>query len=284
MACYLRIEEYCKKQTELRNTRTGLPTPSATNDGIAVELQSVQPKSESETTPFAFERADIAWSDTGENKLHDITLRVGPGVTMLIGPVGSGKSTLLSSLVGETVVKSGDVRVADSQLAYCSQVPWIINDTVRQNIILGSLFDPKWYEVATWACGLKDELSNMPGGDLYHAGANGLLLSGGQKQRIALCRAIYSRKRLMVLDDVFKGLDSNNTSMVATRLFGPGGYCRRYGVTVLLATHTGKFGMFAFSNAKLMYIHIGKNIYSNMQMRLSFSKEAESCRTGRSEK
>ncbi|KAL3249338.1 hypothetical protein ABHI18_011650, partial [Aspergillus niger] len=167
MACYLRIEEYCKKQTELHNTRTELPTPSATNDGIAVELQSVQPKSESETTPFSFERADIAWSDTGENKLHDITLRVGPGVTMLIGPVGSGKSTLLSSLLGETVVRSGDVRVADSHLAYCSQVPWIIDDTVRQNIILGSLFDSKWYEVATWACGLKDELSNMPGGDLY---------------------------------------------------------------------------------------------------------------------
>ncbi|RDK41147.1 P-loop containing nucleoside triphosphate hydrolase protein [Aspergillus phoenicis ATCC 13157] len=238
MACYLRIEEYCKKQTELHNTRTGLPTPSATNDGIAVELQLVQPKSESETSPFSFERADIAWSDTGENKLHDITLRVGPGITMLIGPVGSGKSTLLSSLLGETVVRSGDVRVADSQLAYCSQVPWIFDDTVRQNIILGSLFDPKWYEVATWACGLKDELSNMPGGDLYRAGANGLSLSGGQKQRIALCRAIYSRKRLMVLDDVFSGLDSNNTSMVATRLFSPGGYCRRYGVTVLLATHT----------------------------------------------
>lgn len=88
----------------------------------------------------------------------------------------------------------------------------------------------------------------------------------------------------MVLDDVFSGLDLNNTSMIATRLFGPGGYCRRYGVTVLLATHTGKFGVFDFSNAKLMYIYIGKNIYSNMQMRLLFSKEAESCRTGCSKK
>lgn len=194
MACYLRIEEYCKKQTELHNTRTGSPAPSATNDGIAVELQSVQPKSESETTSFSFERADIAWSDTSENKLHDITLRVGSEITMLIGPVGSGKSTLLSSLLGETVVSSGDVRVADSQLAYCFQVSWILDDTVRQNIILGSLFNSKWYEVATWACGLKDELSNMSGGDLYRAGANGLSLSGGQKQRIALCRAIYSRK------------------------------------------------------------------------------------------
>ncbi|KAI3011010.1 hypothetical protein CBS147346_1211 [Aspergillus niger] len=271
MACYLRIEEYCKKQTELHNTRTGLPTPSATNDGIAVELQLVQPKSESETSPFSFERADIAWSDTGENKLHDITLRVGPGVTMLIGPVGSGKSTLLSSLLGETVVRSGDVRVADSQLAYCSQVPWIFDDTVRQNIILGSLFDPKWYEVATWACGLKDELSNMPGGDLYRAGANGLSLSGGQKQRIALCRAIYSRKRLMVLDDVFSGLDSNNTSMVATRLFSPGGYCRRYGVTVLLATHTDEIVILEGgrivqngSSEKVMQLHKPASVHRSL--------------------
>lgn len=194
---------------------------------------------------------------------------------MLTGPVGSGISTLLSSLLGETVVNSGDVRIADSRLAYCSQVPWIINDTVRQNIILGSPFDPKWYEVAIWACGLKEELSNMPDGDLYRAGTDGLSLSGGQKQRIALCRAIYSRKRLVVLDDIFSGLDPNNTNMIATRLFGPGGYFPKSGVTVLLATHTGKF-VTSFSNAKIMYSYIGKNACSNMQMRSSFSKEAES--------
>ncbi|PWY82697.1 ATP-binding cassette transporter [Aspergillus eucalypticola CBS 122712] len=238
MACYLRIEEYCAKQSELFSTCTGAPTSSSTHVDIAVELQSLQPKSGSENVPISFERANIAWSKSGENKLHDITLRVRPGVTILTGPVGSGKSTLLSSLLGETVVRSGDVQIADSRLAYCSQVPWIIDDTVRQNIILGSLFDPKWYEVAIWACGLKEELSNMPGGDLYRAGTDGLSLSGGQKQRIALCRAIYSRKRFVVLDDVFSGLDPNNTSMIATRLFGQGGYIRKYGMTVLLATHT----------------------------------------------
>ncbi|GAT28046.1 ATP-binding cassette transporter [Aspergillus luchuensis] len=245
MACYLRIEEYCAKQSELLGTCTGSPTPSSIHVEIAVELQSLQPKSGSENVPISFERANIAWSKSGENKLHDITLRVGPGVTMLTGPVGSGKSTLLSSLLRETVVTSGDLRIADSRLAYCSQVPWIIDDTVRQNIILGSRFDPKWYEVAIWACGLKEELSNMPDGDLYRAGTDGLSLSGGQKQRIALCRAIYSRKRLVVLDDVFSGLDPNNNSMIATRLFGPGGYFRKYGMTVLLATHTDRLLQYA---------------------------------------
>ncbi|OJJ78094.1 hypothetical protein ASPBRDRAFT_50885 [Aspergillus brasiliensis CBS 101740] len=237
MACYLRIEEYCENETGMLSTRTVSPTPSVTSDNIAVELQSFQPKSESEIVPICFERANIAWSQSGECKLHDITLCVKPGVTMLIGPVGSGKSTLLSSILGETVVKSGDMRVADRQVAYCSQVPWIANETVRQNIILGSPFDSKWYDFAIWSCGLKEELSNMPGGDLYRAGTDGLSLSGGQKQRVALCRAIYSRKRLVVLDDVFSGLDSNNISTIAARLFGPDGYFRNTGMTVLLATH-----------------------------------------------
>ncbi|GKZ28060.1 hypothetical protein AbraCBS73388_009817, partial [Aspergillus brasiliensis] len=143
MACYLRIEEYFEKETGMLTTRTVSPTPSVTSDNIAVELQSLQPKSEIEIVPISFERANIAWSQSGECKLHDITLCVKPGVTMLIGPVGSGKSTLLSSILGETVVKSGDMRVADRQVAYCSQVPWIANETVRQNIILGSPFDSK---------------------------------------------------------------------------------------------------------------------------------------------
>ncbi|XRM42747.1 hypothetical protein ABZX51_005956 [Aspergillus tubingensis] len=239
MSCYLRIEEYCEKEPAGLITHTASsPVLSLTDDDRDVELRSFQPKSEYSATPVSFERANVGWAKAGDNKLHDITLRVGSGVTLLIGPVGSGKSTLLCSLLGETVIKSGDVRVADHQMAYCSQVPFIINDTVRQNITFGSPFDPKWYEFAIWACGLKEDLSDMPGGDLYRAGTDGLSLSGGQKQRVALCRAIYSRRRLVVLDDVFSGLDSNNIRTISTRLFGPNGYFRRPGMTVLLATHT----------------------------------------------
>ncbi|GKZ81373.1 hypothetical protein AnigIFM56816_005888 [Aspergillus niger] len=239
MSCYLRIEEYCEKQPTGTTTCTASsPVLPTATDECGVELQSFRPKSElRSSSPVCFAKANIAWSKAGEDKLHDITLGIGPGVTMLIGPVGSGKSTLLSTFLGETVIRSGHVRVADTEFAYCSQVPWIINDTVRQNIILGSPFDSKWYDFSTWVCGLKEELSNMPGGDLYRAGTDGLSLSGGQKQRVALCRAIYSRRGLVVLDDVFSGLDSNNISTISTRLFGPDGYFRRSGAIVILATH-----------------------------------------------
>ncbi|RAK90075.1 P-loop containing nucleoside triphosphate hydrolase protein [Aspergillus costaricaensis CBS 115574] len=226
MSCYLRIEEYCEKEpTGLVTHTASSPVLSLTDNDWDVELRSFQPKSEYSATPVSFERANVGWAKAGENKLHDIVS-------------DRGLPCLLDHLLGETVIKSGDVRVADHQMAYCSQVPFIINDTVRQNITFGSPFDPKWYEFAIWACGLKEDLSDMPGGDLYLAGTDGLSLSGGQKQRVALCRAIYSRRRLVILDDVFSGLDSNNIRTISTRLFGPNGYFRRPGMTVLLATHT----------------------------------------------
>ncbi|OOF98777.1 hypothetical protein ASPCADRAFT_394152 [Aspergillus carbonarius ITEM 5010] len=238
ISCYHRIEEYCLKAPVSSSNASTSAMPSATPGDTVIELKAFSSRPRSDNSPISFEHAIIAWTEDGENKLHDIDLAVTSGITMLIGPVGSGKSTLLSSVLGETVTKSGQIRVTTSRLAYCPQVPWIFNDTIRQNIIVGSEYDSKWYEFAIWACGLKQDFSSMPGGDLYRAGTDGLALSGGQKQRIALCRAIYSRKNIVILDDVFSGLDSNNISAIATRLFGQNGYFRTSGMTVLLATHT----------------------------------------------
>jgi ABC-type multidrug transport system ATPase subunit len=68
-------------------------------------------------------------------------------------------------------------------------------------------------------------------------GSAGISLSGGQKQRVALARALYSRKKLVILDDVFSGLDAETEEQVFTRLFGAKGLFRKMGTTVLLVTH-----------------------------------------------
>ena len=68
-------------------------------------------------------------------------------------------------------------------------------------------------------------------------GSAGISLSGGQKQRLALARAIYSRKRLVMLDDIFSGLDAETEEHIFTALLGKEGLFRTMGTTVLLATH-----------------------------------------------
>lgn len=68
-------------------------------------------------------------------------------------------------------------------------------------------------------------------------GSAGISLSGGQKQRLALARAVYARKEIIILDDVFSGLDAETEDHVFTRLFGAEGLLRQMGTTVLLVTH-----------------------------------------------
>ncbi|KAL2884121.1 hypothetical protein SGCOL_000058 [Colletotrichum sp. CLE4] len=53
-----------------------------------------------------------------------------------------------------------------------------------------------------------------------------------------LARAVYSRHRVMVLDDVFSGLDSKSISQISSRLFSKEGHIRRNEISVILATHT----------------------------------------------
>jgi ABC-type multidrug transport system fused ATPase/permease subunit len=71
-----------------------------------------------------------------------------------------------------------------TSVAYCPQTPWIMNDTIRQNIVGPAAYDPKWYNFVIRACALESDFENIAGGDLSKAGSSGITLSGGQKQRI----------------------------------------------------------------------------------------------------
>lgn len=68
-------------------------------------------------------------------------------------------------------------------------------------------------------------------------GSSGISLSGGQKQRLALARAVYARKDVIMLDDVFSGLDADTEERIFTRLLSRQGLFRKLGTTVLLVTH-----------------------------------------------
>ncbi|KAJ0278979.1 hypothetical protein COL940_006953 [Colletotrichum noveboracense] len=75
-------------------------------------------------------------------------------------------------------------------------------------------------------------------GDLTLVGSQGGNLSGGQKQRIALARAVYARKRIVILDDIFSGMDARTAHHVSTCLIGRDGLLRRQGASVIIATHS----------------------------------------------
>lgn len=112
----------------------------------------------------------------------------------------------------------------------------IQNATIRQNILGPLEYDEKWYKFTISACGLERDLETIPGGDSIVTGSSGIALSGGQKQRIALARAVYSKLEVVVLDNIFSGLDSNTTTFVRDRLFGVSGHFRKSRRSLIFAT------------------------------------------------
>jgi ABC-type multidrug transport system fused ATPase/permease subunit len=57
----------------------------------------------------------------------------------------------------------------------------------------------------------------------------------------AIARAVYSKKSVCILDDVFSGMDATTEHGVFNRLLGSGGLLRNDRVTVIVATHAGQF-------------------------------------------
>ena len=162
-------------------------------------------------------------------------------VLAVCGPVGAGKSTLINGILGEARAVGSTEIVVNGQVAYVPQTPFIMNRSVRENILFGRSFDPDWYRRVLDACCLGPDLEQLgKTGDRTEIGERGVTLSGGQKQRIGLARAAYARAALVVLDDPFSALDAGTGREVFDRLIAANDALLR-GAAALLVTHAPHF-------------------------------------------
>lgn len=210
------------------------------------------------TNAASFQNASFSWTADKEPVLRDISLTVPRGsFTMLIGPSGCGKSTLLKALLGEIPCAEGKVELSLTSVAFCDQTPWHMNGTIKDSIVAMSDYDPKWYASVIQACALEEDLGQFPRGDRSVIGSKGVALSGGQSQRIvrcpcselflhlltycqALARAVYARRKLIILDDALSGLDATTEEHIFHSLFGHFGLLRDIGTTTIVASSSGK--------------------------------------------
>ncbi|KAL9610623.1 MAG: hypothetical protein Q9167_004697 [Letrouitia subvulpina] len=182
--------------------------------------------------------ASFGWTDDESPVLKDIDWTVAPStLNLLVGRSASGKSTLLKGILGETPIFKGVVRILSAKTAWCEQTPWLINGTIKKNITNFQSFDAELYKTVISCCDLEADIDVLPDREDTNVGSKGITLSGGQKQRIAIARAVYSRPDLAIFDDIFSGLDTVTQKRVFTRLFGSEGLLRRWGTTVIIATH-----------------------------------------------
>ncbi len=159
-------------------------------------------------------------------------------VLAVCGPVGSGKSTLLNGILGEarSVGTTGGGVSICGRVSYVPQIPFVLNTSLRDNILFGRQYEKEWYDMVLDACCLRPDLEQLRAGDATEIGERGVTLSGGQKQRVCLARAAYAKSDLVVLDDPFSALDAGTGGEVFDRLIGSTNGLLRDSA-VLLVTH-----------------------------------------------
>ncbi|KAF3394918.1 ATP-dependent bile acid permease [Talaromyces pinophilus] len=216
---------------------TRIPLSASETNGISGGRDSDIPLDEvssSSNRPFRLENLNIYFKPESLN--------------IVCGPSGSGKSSLLLALLGEMDLINGQVILPEASYdnmgnpsiglteakAYCPQEPWIMNESIRSNIIFNTPFDSQRYAAVLDAVALYPDIASLDQGDQTLCGENGARLSGGQKQRVALGRMLYSRCRYALLDDCLSAVDPHTASHIffcAVR--GP----LMKGRTCVMATH-----------------------------------------------
>ncbi|RDW67218.1 Metal resistance protein YCF1 [Aspergillus mulundensis] len=249
-----RIGEYLSRSTSdvpgLPDVRPGedkQATSTESTSTVAVDAMDLEKPKIPETgtdTGAIIRLANFSagWSPVDQKPfiLKNLTLDIPPhSTTFILGPVASGKSTLLHAILRETPYTEGTLHVSPhiTRIAFCAQTPWISNDTIRANILGTNLFVQAWYDRVVEAVALREDIRAFEHGDQTVVGGGGVSLSGGQRARLGIARAVYAKEKLLLLDDVFSGLDAKTEERVFHNLFGWNGLLKETGTTAVLATN-----------------------------------------------
>ncbi len=190
-----------------------------------------------------FEAVAKAYGDT--EVFQDLYLEISPGVTTaLVGESGSGKSTLLQLINGLERPDDGTVRtfgqpIPFEELAvFRRRIGYAVQGTglfphirVARNIgLLGELEGWSRSELESRT----DELMTLMALDKALTQRYPHELSGGQQQRVGICRAMFLRPEILLLDEPFSGVDPPTRSDIHERFLE---LMSAEAATVVLVTH-----------------------------------------------
>ena len=153
--------------------------------------------------------------------LNDISLTIKKGEFIaILGNTGSGKSNLINSILNNyKLISSNNPIIINGNLSYAPQLPWVMEDTIKNNIILYNEFNEEKYNKIINICQLKKDLETFNKGDQTYINLSGNNISGGQKGRISLARCLYKDADLYLLDDPLANVDTEVSNKIFLNAF-----------------------------------------------------------------
>jgi ABC-type multidrug transport system fused ATPase/permease subunit len=179
--------------------------------------------------------------------VKDISLKIKQGqVVSFVGPSGAGKTTVIDVILGVLNPDSGNVQIQGypplsaiklwpGAIGYVPQDVMISNGTIRQNVCLGySLGAVEEEDIwqALEVAQLAEFIRELPEGLDTPVGDRGTKLSGGQRQRLGIARAMFTKPKLLVLDEATSSLDGTTEASISEAVHNLKG-----GVTIVMIAH-----------------------------------------------
>jgi len=243
--------------------------------------------------------------------LKNINFEVKKGeLIAIIGEVGAGKSSLLQAILNNLIiidedenqssnnhgyVNNNDIHLSseiinnnkkqkviiNGSLSYVSQISWIENETLKNNILFNQPFDKEKYNRVLEISELKPDLEMLVGGDMTEIGEKGINLSGGQKARVSIARSIYTEKDIYIFDDPISALDAHVGERIMKNCIL--GYLKEK--TRILVTHALQYLKFVdriiiLKEGKIIWEGkydqlINESFYSEFSMKINNKKSEE---------
>ena len=159
------------------------PAPLTKNDKSHVQISQHEESDKEFHVNGGKEETENSGLNRGLYTVSNVSLNISRGSLVgIVGSVGSGKSSLLSGILGEMYLTSGKVKVVGS-LSYHQQQPWILNMSLKDNILFGLPYDKVKFNNVIEAAALFPDIQNLSAGIETEIGEKGITLSGGQKAR-----------------------------------------------------------------------------------------------------
>ncbi|KAI9486629.1 MAG: ABC transporter type 1, transmembrane domain-containing protein [Benjaminiella poitrasii] len=151
-------------------------------------------------------------------------------LSVISGPSQSGKTSMLAALLNDMEMIEGEylpilpsrflaLRGQRQQrfihdpnyngafylhkVAYVAQTAWIEHGTLRENILFSESWDDARYRTVLHQCDLLRDLALFDNGDLTLTTDKGISTSEIIRHKISLARAVYSRAKTVIIDDIF---------------------------------------------------------------------------------